>query len=429
MSANEPRPWNPVARVAYRFLFCYLVLFFFPFPSGLVNPGWLGSLFDPFWSRAVPWFASTFLGKEVAYNPNGSGDTSFDFARLVLMVVIATVATLVWSVLDHRRTDYRTLNSWSRVWLRYALLLCMLTFGAVKVVMLQFEAPGVGRLAQPLGEFSPMALLWTFMGSSPLYSSFTGVTEVFATLLLLFRRTTTLGALLVAMIMTNVLMLNLSYDVPVKLGAMHVLLLALVLLGPDFKRLIDFFVLNRATVPADLGPVVSSPVLHRLSTVAKCAFIVTLVGYFVWDSNRAYKDQLSHFPPDPVRPYGRYEVVSMEVDGNPVEKLAFDDFQWQVVNISDGAISIRSFDGQVHKFRISQQPLPGSFTLFEIDNAGERRDGFHPIGGLQFENGGRALKGRLLGHDLLIGLKPKNKEDFNLTNRGFRWVSEEPFFR
>jgi hypothetical protein len=426
MSANEPRPWNPAARVAYRFLFCYLVLFFFPFPSGLVNPGWLGSVFDPFWLRAVPWFASIFLGKEVAYNPNGSGDTSFDFARLVLMVVIAAVATLVWSVLDRRRTDYRTLNSWSRVWLRYALLLCMLTFGAVKVVMLQFEAPGVGRLVQPLGEFSPMALLWTFMGSSPLYSSFTGVTEVFAALLLLFRRTTTLGALLVAMIMTNVLMLNLSYDVPVKLGAMHVLLLVLMLLAPDFKRLLDFFVLNRATVPADLGPVVSSPVLHRLSTVVKCAFIVALVGYFVWDSNRAYKDQLSHFPPDPVRPYGRYEVAALQIDGRPVGLLTVDDFQWKVINLQSDTMGVRFPDGGSATFGIVPTG-PRRWNILPNPDDAEPKP-YEPVGWLELKGDG-LLTGELKGHYLEIRLKSKNKQDFNLTSRGFRWVSEEPFFR
>lgn len=427
MSANEPRPWNLAARVAYRFLFCYLVLFFFPFPSGLVNPGWLGSLFDPFWSRAVPWFASTFLGKEVSYNPNGSGDTSFDFARLVLLVVIATVVTLVWSVLDRRRTDYSTLNSWSRVWLRYALLLCMLTFGAVKVVMLQFEAPGTGRLVQPLGEFSPMALLWTFMGSSPMYSSFTGVTEVLAALLLLFRRTTTLGALLVAMIMTNVVMLNLSYDVPVKLGSMHVLLLALVLLAPDAKRLLDFFVLNRPAAPADLGPVVSSPVLHRLSTIVKGAFVFATVGYFVWDSNRAYKDQLSHFPPEPVPPYGRYEVAALQVDGRSVDPVTIDDFQWKVVNLQADSIGVRFPDGGAMKFGIVPTG-PRRWNIHPNPDESEPHSTNEPIGWFELGDDG-LLNGELKGHALNVRLKPKNKQDFTLTSRGFRWVSEEPFFR
>jgi len=53
--------------------------------------------------------------------------------------------------------------------------------------MVQFEPPGYGRLTQPLGQYSPMALLWTFMGYSPLYTSFTGSAEVIGGVLLFFR--------------------------------------------------------------------------------------------------------------------------------------------------------------------------------------------------------------------------------------------------
>jgi hypothetical protein len=40
----------------------------------------------------------------------------------------------------------------------------MLVYGFIKVFPTQFHLPGPGRLVQPYGDSSPMALLWTFMG-------------------------------------------------------------------------------------------------------------------------------------------------------------------------------------------------------------------------------------------------------------------------
>ena len=60
-----------------------------------------------------------------------------------------------------------------------------------------------------------------------------------------FRRTTTLGALIVAFVMTNVVMLNFCYDVPVKLFSLHILAFALFLVAPDAKRLVTFFLSPR----------------------------------------------------------------------------------------------------------------------------------------------------------------------------------------
>jgi uncharacterized membrane protein YphA (DoxX/SURF4 family) len=222
MYEEKPEKWTPAQRTGFRFLFAYLVLFFFPFPQGLVNPYWLGGLFSGFWDKVVPWFAD-LLHVSIPTSSEGSGDSTFANLRVLCMVVLASLVAVIWSILDYRRSNYRTLHSWARVWLRYALALCMLTYGSVKVIMVQFESPSYGRLVQPLGQFSPMALLWVFMGCSPLYTSFTGITEVLSGLLLFFRRTTTLGALLAVGIMSNVVMLNMSYDVPVKLSALHLL--------------------------------------------------------------------------------------------------------------------------------------------------------------------------------------------------------------
>jgi len=66
-----------------------------------------------------------------------------------------------------------------------------------------------------------MGLLWTFMAASKGYQIFTGAAEVLGGILLLWKRTTTLGALTVFGVMANVMALNFFYDVPVKLLSTH----------------------------------------------------------------------------------------------------------------------------------------------------------------------------------------------------------------
>jgi hypothetical protein len=125
-------------------------------------------------------------------------------------------------------------------------------------------------------------------------------------LLLLFRRTTSLGAMVSCAVTANVVALNFCYDVPVKLYSINILLMAVFLLAPDLRRLFAVLVLNCATTPADLiGPRFSRRWMHTAST----AFWVLFVGYnLVGQVTGGWKSYKQTF--NPVHPpvYGLYDV-------------------------------------------------------------------------------------------------------------------------
>src|SRR5207248_10061575 len=118
----------------------------------------------------------------------------------------------------------------------------------------QFPPPWQWRYLQTYGESSPMGILWTFMGASKSYTIFAGAVEMLGGILLFLPRLATLGALIGIAAMTNVFILNMSYDVPVKLYSFHLLAMGAFLILPEMKRLARFFVLNRPTEtsPAEL---------------------------------------------------------------------------------------------------------------------------------------------------------------------------------
>ncbi len=255
---GAPR-WPVVERIAFRFAFVYLILYCWPESgrSSLLQAIPIGTESLTKWAQApwhalCPWVAIHIFhlsGPVTRYHPTGSGDTTLDYVQVFCFAVIAMFAVIVWSILDRHRPQYRTLYAWLRLVVRFTLAFTLLLYGFAKVYPLQFLPPFLTKLTEPYGEASPMGLLWTFMGASTAYTLFTGLVEVMGGLLLLFRRTTTLGALIGAGALLNIVMLNFCYDVPVKLYSVHLLVMALFLLLPDVRALWNFFFLHRPSGP------------------------------------------------------------------------------------------------------------------------------------------------------------------------------------
>ena len=258
---QQPARWSLAHRLAFRFFCCYWILYALPEPGrvGLIPFG--DFLFKPYgklWHALAPWVATHVFhiaGAPATYFRTGSGDTTLQYVHNLLYVVVALAATAVWSVLDRRRPNYRTLGAWLRVLVRYNLAFTLFGYGFAKIVPLQFQRTLLFKMMEPYGDFSPMGVLWSFMGASLPYVIYSGCAEVLGGMLLLFRRTTTLGALVSFAVMLNVAVLNYCYDVPVKLYSTNLVLMAVFLLIPDLRRLFDIFVRNRAVPCADLNPI------------------------------------------------------------------------------------------------------------------------------------------------------------------------------
>src|SRR5207249_5821296 len=101
---------------------------------------------------------------------------------------------------------------------------------------------------------SMQGFLWASIGASQPYQVFTGVVEVLGGLLLLAPRTTLLGATICLASMTQVFILNMTYDVGVKILSFQLVLMSLFLLAPDFPRLANVFFRNDPCTEHPLFP-------------------------------------------------------------------------------------------------------------------------------------------------------------------------------
>ena len=168
----------------------------------------------------------------------------------------------------------------------------MLVFGAGKIFTVQFPPPNLYKLQQPYGDFSPMSLLWTFMGASHHYSVLTGWVQVLGGVLLFIPRLTTLGALVSIAVSANIFALNLFCDVPVKLYSLHLLLFSLFLVLPDAQRLINLFLLNRAVEASSEAGLFRQ---RRLNTAALLAQVTLGAILFCSFFYQAHKYEIEHF--------------------------------------------------------------------------------------------------------------------------------------
>lgn len=398
----------------------------FPFPfSSAPGSIYTFTRYDHAEFRIAEWVGAHVL--HVAPTPKfmhdfALADANAGYIQLLLIFVVSIFATILWSIFDRRRTDYRALHEYLRVYFRYALAFNMLAYGWDKVLALQFSwsLPEPQRLAEPLGSYSPFALMWTFMGYSKPYTIFAGLGEVAGGMLLFFRRTTTLGAIIVAFVMANVVMMNFSYGVPVKIFSSTLLLLAIFLIAPDAQRLLNFFVFNRAAAPAPESSPVHTAWLLRARPYIAAGLLIFATYWFSGPFLNRNRERASQ-PKSPL--YGLYQVETYTQNG---KSLLDGDKAWRkaIFEAPDDVSVLTNDDSQLF-FDTKYDSGRSEITIFDdLPNGPERqltytwRDPEH-----------LDLRGTRGSEPVEIELRKIDIAKTTLLSRGFHWSENGGFYR
>ena len=410
--------WHPFTRTAFRFAFVYLVLYNSPFPLNVFPyVDKVGAFYDSFWTWLVPRLARAVFHKEVSTVFNGSGDRTYDFLLVACLLLIALVITIIWTLLDRRRPAYPTLYRWLNLYVRFALGTAMIGYGAFKVISSQFPAPTLDRLMQSYGDSSPMGLLWTFMGASEPYTMFVGFAEMIAGILLFPRKTSTLGALMSVGVLSNVVALNFSYDVPVKLYSMHLLAMAIFLLLPDLRRLANFFILNRPAECVREQPLFRRTTWHRGALVVASLFVIAVVGTSLYQSYDQRRFLMSMRSPL----YGVWEVEEFNL-GQSTESAQ----RWQrIIFDSTNRITVQTPVNPHERLGLQLDREKRTLTL-------RKREDPNWNSVLTYEQVSPeviTLAGALNGSEMTARLRRSEERKFLLIDRGFHWINEFPFNR
>ena len=358
----------------------------------------------PLWPmRAITeWTALHLFGATATFEPGNSGDTVFYWTQTFWLLCVSLVIAAIWWRFRGATRDEVTLRKWFRLFLRFALASQMFYFGMAKVVPTQFVPPALTTLVQPIGNMGLSNLLWIFMGSSTPYQVFTGCAEIAAGLLLLSPRTTPLGALIALVDMTQVFALNMAYDVGLKQIAFHFIVMALLLLAPDAKKLAAALVRSKERV--HWGQVAFGAYLLATFTVLQLA---------QWRA-----------PESPAHPrsalYGIWDIDELSVDAG-VRPAALNDYdrRWRraIFDVPE-RMAFERTDDSLARYGVTIDAARRTLMLTK----GNSRTWSASFTFERPADDQLTLDGEMDGHAIRMRLSRVGMDTFPLLNSDFRWV-------
>jgi hypothetical protein len=429
---EEPPPhWSVPQRIAFRFCFLYfgLYCFYTQISTALISIPNM-EIGDPsaYWPmrQIVFWIAAHLFHAKLplVYSGSGSGDKTFDWVMAFFLLVFSVIATAVWSVLDRRRENYVTLSKWFRVFMRFALASQMIGYGIDKVVPLQMPYPYLTRLLEPFGNFSPMGVLWASVGAAPAFETYVGCAETLAGLFLIVPRLTMAGALIALCDMTHVFMLNMTYDVPVKLFSFHLMLMALFLLAPDCQRLLNFFFRDRAVAPSAHPQLFKSRRANRIALAFQIVFGLWMIGSSLYDARDSWHTYGGGSPKSAL--YGVWNIDQFSIDGQLRSPLVidYDRFRRAIFDFQE-RVSFQHMDDTFASFRAAINTDDKTIALTKSsDKNWKAKFSFQRPAPDRL-----ILDGEMDEHKMHMELHLVDRNKFLLVNRGFHWIQEYPFNR
>lgn len=319
-------PWSTAKKVFFRFalLFTCAWIITVPFPLP-----WLpdtGQWLEPVFKTMAEWIGTGIFHLTGNRTYRLLSDATGLYIHALFLCIISLLAAITWTITDRQRQrSYDRWQYWFTVVVSYYLALQLLIYGFNKVFKWQFYLPEPNTLFTPIGQSYPDLLYWSTMGISREYSIFLGMLEVIAAILLLFKRSRVAGAVLAAGLLLNIVAVNFSFNISVKLHSAFLLWLSGLVLYQYAKPLAAFF----SGDPG--GKMIFIPAVRQQKG---CSWAKLCVVLFLFASTlsvywkaRNWNDDTTARPPF----HGAYNVVQFIRNNDTLPPLLTDEFRWRRV--------------------------------------------------------------------------------------------------
>jgi hypothetical protein len=327
--------WKGYELLLFRFFFIYFIIQAVPldwkYYRSVFQINWLnlhyGDIFNL--TRYSPKFVS-------------GADSFYNWA---IASLIALIGLIIWTIVDKRRSEYNLLNYWLRVIVRYRLAIGVIGYGFIKLFPLQAPFPSLSNLNTHYGDFSNWKIFSISLGIVPGYESFLGLVEITAGILLLFRKTSIIGAFIVLLFTGNVFLSNLAYEGGEHIYSLYLVSLALFILSFDLIRLYTLFALEKPATPNRYRVLLETP-WQRVGRLAIKGFFIFffifLYGFKTYSG--AHKDPYQFPKAGGLKAAaGLYDVSEFRINNQLLPYSATDSIRWKDVVFENWpTISIRS---------------------------------------------------------------------------------------
>ncbi|SEM85221.1 hypothetical protein SAMN05192574_1011008 [Mucilaginibacter gossypiicola] len=280
-------------------------------------------------SQNNPWFFSSQGGK--------------NYGGWLITLLVCLIIGGGWAFIEKQINNDRNaltqndrddrLYNWFFILVRYQIALRMSWFAIAKVFPVQMPFPTLSQLNTSLGDFAPGKLYWLTTGVSPFFEVFAGVFELIATVLILFRRTATLGALMMIAILLSIWFVNIGYDAGVELASLHLLFLSAALLVKDADQFYNILIRHRQAVISYIQPSELTKQWKRAGRIVlKAAFIFLFLFYRGYHYEQLYAAGKTFKLPldDGIKSFtGFYNVTEFRLNNKVLPYAPDDTVRWQ----------------------------------------------------------------------------------------------------
>ena len=335
IQTNSIATWKPWHNVLFRIAFIFFISISIP-----NNPEWYKIVFNIDWTNLhyrdlydIARFGSgiNFFGNTLF------GNTLLGYANWITTLLFAIGGALIWTLIVRarhtERKEYNILYYWLRVVVRYRAGIGIIGFGFTKLLPVQMPYPSLGLLNTNFGDFTAQKIYWLSIGVVPWYQVFAGVVEVTAGFLLFFRRTTTLGAILLLGALGDIVYVNFAYDGGVHVYSSYFVLLAAFLLIDDVPRIYKLLVREKLTVPVHIYPAFKSKwqQYSRIGLKTVTIFVFLIVLFYLQLVNFLYDPYKQPSVAGVKKLRGNYAVTEFRINNKLIPYSPADTLRWQEV--------------------------------------------------------------------------------------------------
>lgn len=418
--------WPQWLKILFRIAFVFFVSISLPW-----NPEWYKVVFSIDWTNLHyrdPYDVARFGSGLEIFGRTLFGSGMNGYATYVITLIFAVVVAAIWTIvvklLKSEPKNYTKLNYWLRTIVRYRAGIGIIGFGFTKLLPTQMPFPSLGLLNTDFGDFTLQKIYWLSVGIVPWYQVFAGVVEIAGGVMLFFRKTTFLGAVLLFGALGDIVYVNFAYDGGVHVYSTYFVILSAFLMIQDIPRLYNLFILERFTIPVNYYPAFTKAWQKYARIGVKTAVIGIFLFLFFYLS-------LVNFLYDPYKQpstagikelRGNYNVTEFRLNNQLIPYSPQDTVRWQWATFEKWT----TLTFKVNKptpLDLSNgggSPMKDISRTFEISGTGGGQRVFHYYGDpmdhvLYLQDKFKAPSGRELGArdatDLSGGAaKPKKKK-------------------
>lgn len=332
-------PWKNYERILFRITFIFFIIMSIP-----NSARWYIHALSIDWTRLhyrdlydIGRFESgiNFFGHSLL------GNTMQGYATWIITLMLAIAGGLAWTFMVYKdpgeRKEYNILYYWLRVVVRYRAGIGIITFGFTKLLPTQMPYPSLGLLNTHFGDFTAQKIYWLSVGIAPWYQVFAGGVEILAGILLFFRRTTTIGAILIVAALGTIVFINFAYDGNVHVYSSYFVLLAIFLLVKDAPYIYRLLIQEKFTIPVHNYPAFRTKWKQYTRVGLKAFTLFLFLGVLFYL-------QLVNFLYDPYKQpsvtgvktlRGNYQVTEFRINNNLIPYSPLDSIRWQEATFED----------------------------------------------------------------------------------------------